>query len=1143
MWCKEWDTWFEIKVEIDETNETTKTIYCTKLGEAELSQINLYDIEINTEEDIARPDYDTDFPTILYDTEHPEASLLHRIMEKTPHYRVIHVDSTIANIQKTFSFDSISIYDACQEIAEEINCLFVFHSNSDERGNIQRTISVYDLESNCNSCGHRGEFTDVCPECGSSDINEGYGEDTTIFVTSDALASDIQFKTDTSSVKNCFKLEAGDDLMTATIRNCNPNGTDYIWYISDDVKEDMSQELVDKIDSYDDLYSYYQNDYVMNIDVSKYNNVVKKYQSFNPDLKTISSPINGYPALMTAYYNTIDLYTYLQSELMPDASLDDTDAEAQAGLLTSANLSPVAVSSANSLNSPTTVDSAVLGMAKVIVDSRYQVKVKTSSLSNQIWTGNFTVTNYSDEEDTADSATISVKINNDYEDFVKQKIQKELNKGTYDPSISGLFKMELDDFKKELKKYCLNRLISFSEACEACKEILIDQGYTDGQTWANDKGKLYQSYIDKSDAIEDEITDRQKDIDVICKYDAYGENKKLIGGLQYDIEKHKNEIQDALNFEKYLGIDLWLEFCSFRREDKYSNDNYVSDGLNNAELFEDALEFIEKASNEIYKSAELQHYISTTLKNLLVIKKFRPLVKYFQTGNWIRIRIDDKIYKLRLLEYEIDFENLENIYVEFSDVMKVKNGVNDVRSILSQAKSMATSYDSVKRQASQGAESNSVVNSWFENGLDATNTKIIGGADNQTQTWDSHGMLFRKYDDITGDYDDCQMKIINSTLAITKDNWNTVSTAVGGIYYQDPKTGELKYNYGVNAEVLVGNLILGKELGIYNDDSSLTFDDEGLFVSKYDDKSQTYINSVQISPEYGTCNFYYGGRETDDLVGRIGTSCWEDDKTKKGMLLTLDTKSSYIGIGYDGDNDISTAYLGKFMYFANSDLSVESPDGHSVVLKQGLWTFDKLYLGDSIYTRGCPIFLDNNNKTYTTGFDDGYGGLWSDKGIRIRVTAGNIDIQGNIDMNGYSILNQSDARLKANIEDANVNALEKLNQIELKEFDWIENNEHENIGMIAQQLETVLPDLVHRDKDTDKLSIKTDKFIPYLIKAVQELYNLVHNKDKKPDKNINTSKYSWIDKYSKSEKQKFVNNNLTLSQPKKVTHQKLIIPK
>ena len=845
--CVEWDVWFEITVQLDEATETKKTVFCTRLGHAELSQIMIYDTEINTENDIAREDYE--IPTIFFDATHPEASLLHRILEKAPHYRVIHVDSTIAKIQRTFTFSDVSIYDAFQQIAEEIHCLFVLHSNSDENGNIQRTISVYDLETNCNDCGYRGEYTGVCPECGSINLNEGYGEDTNIFISSDELADDIQLSADTGSIKNCFKLEAGDDLMTATIRNCNPNGTDYIWYISDKVKADMSEALVEKLRAYDEQYAYYQKSFVAVLGSSKlsaYNQLVQKYRVYNSELEEIKTPIQGYSALMNAYYNTIDLANYLDSVLMPDASMSETSAVLEAAKLTAENLSPVAVTDVTYL-SLITADNAVLSMAKVVADSRYKIQVDTSSLdtSTKVWTGNFILTNYSDEEDTAVSETVSIAISDDYASFVKQKIQKSLNKDdTEDLSISGLFEKTETEFAAELKKYCLNSLTSFLNACQSCMDIMIEQGVGNQGTWAGQDPNLYDDlyvpYLNKLSAIEAEIKLRQSEIELITGvYDENGELKT--NGLQTDIEAIKLDIQQNLDFEYYLGEELWLEFCAFRREDKYSNSNYISDGLNNAELFDKANEFIEVAQKEIYKSAELQHSISTTLKNLLVLKKFSRLVEKFEVGNWLRIMVDDELYKLRLIHYEIDYDNLDNIKVDFSDVVKINSPIKSMQGVLAQASTMATSYSSVQRQAKQGEKSQATLKNWTKNGLDTTNTKIMGGADNQTQTWDRHGMLFRKYDAITDTYDSIQLKIINSTISITDDNWQTVKTAIGAYYYFHPETGKLTRAYGVNGEVIIGKLLLGEQLGIYNESGSLSFDNNGFRITNN-------INSFRVNP-------------------------------------------------------------------------------------------------------------------------------------------------------------------------------------------------------------------------------------------------------------------------------------------------------
>ena len=973
IYCLEWNQWFEITVETDEDTKTVKTVTGTNLGRAELSQIMLYNVEINTEDDIAREDYDKDHPTIFYNPDRPSSSLLHRMLEKAPHYTIGHVDSTIAKIQRTFSFDDKSICDGFQDVADEIKCLFVFDVNADKYGNLKRVVSAYDLESNCHKCGYRGEYTDVCPKCGSTDIDEGYGKDTAIFVTADEIADSINMSSDTDSIKNCFNLEGGDDLMTATIRNCNPNGSDYIWYISDDTKHDMSDELVKAIDSYNKLYAKYQKDYVYLADkegvVNRYNELIAKYGTksiylkssiderlfssqnehlaikkevgYNNDLQEIELPVKGYPALMNAYYNTIDLGLYLTNGLMPIVEMSDTNAEKEAAKLTAANLSPVAVEKIDNI-SVATADSVVLSMAKVVVDStRYKVKVHDgSTLSGtkpdptRIWTGCFDVANYSDEEDKFTSKEISITINSDYEKFIKQKIDKTLAKEDSENKygISELFDIDssLDDFKKELQKYCLNRLISFHDACQSCIDILVEQGVNDGSSWSKELyDKLYTPYIDRMNALEKEMKVRQDEIYLISgRRDDDGELKEY--GLQNYIIDEKDKTQDILNFQQYLtnynagGTNLWLEFCSFRREDKYSNENYISDGLNNAELFKKANEFISVANDEIYKSSELQTTISADLKNLLLIGKFAPLVNDFAIGNWLRVMVDDKLYKLRLIEYTIDYDDLDNISVEFSDAVRVKSSIKSIKGVMEQASSMATSYSYVQRQAKQGEKGTDIVNNWLDNGLNVTHTKIVGGSDNQTQSWDNHGMLFRKFDEVSDDYEPTQMKIINSTIAITDDNWATTKTAIGKYYYTDPDTGDTVSAYGVNAETIIGKLFLGKNIELKNDAGTLTFNDNGLEVSHGNNKvsispkndnviditngNESVFNVNDKGELYISGNIMARSLELDTGVkidsgvivnlAKIATSgsytALIGDKAKDGQVLTLDDKDKVV---------------------------------------------------------------------------------------------------------------------------------------------------------------------------------------------------------------------------------------------------------
>lgn len=836
IWCKEWNACFEITVDIQENPSRSKSVTCTSLGEAELSQINIDGLECNTEDDIARDDYE---PTVLFSTENTKASLLHRMLEKAPHYSVEHVDESIANIQRQFSFDGTNIYDALQQVATEINCIFIFNNGRADDGSIKRTISAYDLESYCLDCHKRGDFDDACPECSSTNIQRGYGDDTTIYVSTDNLADGITYTTDVDSVKNCFRLEAGDDLMTAAVISCNPNGTRYIWHISDEMKEDMSSELVSKLESYDALYQEYQTTKQIDLDadvVSKYNNLVNKYNSDDFSISSVSSPLVGYSALMNAYYDTIDFDLYLEHVMMPSPTLPSTTASEQANKLTSANIPTAAVMNLDSC-SAATASSSVLSMAKVIVDSRYQVKVNSSSFESNVWTGSFTVTNYSNEEDTATCAEFSVTITDEYEAYVKQKIDMSLNKtevGATD--VVAIFKLDEAEFQTEIEKYCVASLTSFYDACSACLDILIQQGAGDPDS--DLYAKLYEPYYQKGQLLESEISLRESEIAlVVGNYDA--DNVLLEEGMQSLLMRLQADIQKELNFQSYVGEDLWLELASYRREDTYSNSNYISDGLDNAQLFTNAREFFEVANKEIIKSSTLQHSITADLQNLLVMEDFQPIVKYFKLGNWIHICVNNQVYKLRLIGYEVNFSDLQHISVTFSDVKITSSGISDVKSVLDQATSMATSYGSVSRQAGQGAKSNAKLNTWINDGFATTNMKIVNNAENQDIVWGESGIVCREKLPFVDEYDPRQTKIINQGLFVTDDDWKTCKAGVGRYYYYDPTTGNLTEAYGVIADTVVSNLTLSKNVGIYNEDGSIELNNKGFTLTTNDVDSET----------------------------------------------------------------------------------------------------------------------------------------------------------------------------------------------------------------------------------------------------------------------------------------------------------------
>ena len=111
-------------------------------------------------------------------------------------------------------------------------------------------------------------------------------------------------------------------------------------------------------------------------------------------------------------------------------------------------------------------------------------------------------------------------------------------------------------------------------------------------------------------------------------------------------------------------------------------------------------------------------------------------------------------------------------------------------------------------------------------------------------------------------------------------------------------------------------------------------------------------------------------------------------------------------------------------------------------------------------------------------------------------TEGTFTSRGSITYNragGLTAYNTtSDQRLKENIVDAK-SALDKIDSVKIRSFDWKETGNHVDFGVIAQELQQVAPECVTEGQDNEDGTIKnpwavdTSALVPAMIKAIQEL--------------------------------------------------------
>lgn len=1040
LYVPEFEERFEIKVNTEQDSQNTKIVRAMSLCESELSQLTLREIEINTPNDILNPLYDENFPTVFY--RNPEyfdivdwdnidyhgkykdynenkkkdllkhSSLLHRLLEKAPHYTIGHVDKSLQNIQREFSINDSSIFDELSgEISQEFGCIFIYDSMS-------RTINVYDMYNTCRDCGYRGDFSDVCPECGSKNINGQLGEDTTVFITVENLANKINIETNADSLKNCFYVEGGDDLMSAAVRSCNPNGSQYIYRNSPEMKADMPKDLLHKIESYDELYEKYMsleaneyNGYFLNHPVDDtdvtvdYNEVVKyvKTRFPNKSYLALPNPIIGFPATTSAMYDAIDLYLFLKSSMMPeiDISGNNIDKSMENIINGFSTGFKIIVDNQNTSNAfqneiavsnpfvseASYIENAILKTARLFYKKAYYdlslvrtsyTKATRDANSNLIskgcWIGKFKLESLTEKDENGNKKSITsndivIYVSNNSELYIEQCIYRAMGDKS-DLKFKQLAGLQIGDtdFKIQLEYYSFDELSNLSSAFSTClnliQSILNETSMSDDWNTIDLVSKYTSFYRNRLNYIGSELEKRDSQLSYIKTVYDYENNS----GILYEL---RLQTQKILDFETYLGDNLWKLFNSYRREDAYSNPNYISDGSSNSKLIQDAGRLLEVAKKELYKASSPQYSITSDLNNLLELEEFKPIVEHFCVGNWIRIGSNDKVYKLRILSYSVKYDDIQSINIDLSTVEKIQGGYTDLQSVIDSSKSLSSSYDSLKLQNDKSSDIiNNYVTRWIEDGLNATKMKYVN-ADNQDLVIDENGILCRMYDYLTDDYHPCQIKLVNNGLYTTSDGWNTIDSGIGRISYVDPETGRNVDTFGVIAKTVVGKLFLGENLGIYTENGTLKFNKDGLCITN--GKNTVLINPneeklFKISNAKADC-FYTDENGNINVTGNIKGSSFTGGSIDIGNgNFIVDTKGNLFtngeinlcsnGIVYDGKSlEVKGVIHANGGSFSGDIISTANIYGGSFNIGNGNYVVDK---NGNITSKGILSLADGN---------------------------------------------------------------------------------------------------------------------------------------------------------------------------------------
>ena len=186
---------------------------------------------------------------------------------------------------------------------------------------------------------------------------------------------------------------------------------------------------------------------------------------------------------------------------------------------------------------------------------------------------------------------------------------------------------------------------------------------------------------------------------------------------------------------------------------------------------------------------------------------------------------------------------------------------------------------------------------------------------------------------------------------------------------------------------------------------------------------------------------------------------------------------------------------GNNSVYASNDITSNSTINGSVItaysnIPQGGLFRSYTTPGAAYVPINCPDGVFSGGQIFSVGNIIGNSGLTISPSILPAPGAGNIVASGTI--TGQDLIATSDRRLKTNIQTVD-SALDKVSKLRGVYFTR-NGSEKRNIGLIAQEIEEILPEVVYTDESPEQMkSVAYGNIIGLLIEAIKELKELKKN--------------------------------------------------
>lgn len=419
-------------------------------------------------------------------------------------------------------------------------------------------------------------------------------------------------------------------------------------------------------------------------------------------------------------------------------------------------------------------------------------------------------------------------------------------------------------------------------------------------------------------------------------------NRKFSSGL-LTINGRLSRFSSDISVRTEQGI---TEYKGTRLSFSTSNaDSYFTVNVSEFQQYSVAMELYDFGTDVLSDYAWPVYEFSVDSANFLYHEKFEPFKNMLELGKAVYLELGSEgLVKPKIIGFELNFEKINEFKLVFSNRYRLRNGaeswIEDIRNSTRSSRSFDASKYIYNRTADKATEIDIFMNDLQKGAVDA-----VLSAKNQTVVFNGSGIH------VGGD-SKYQMRIIDNMIAMTDDGWKTAKLAIGR--FASPETG---VQWGVNAELIAGKLIIGNNLVLQNPLIDENGNVTGTMMFQVDSTGAWLYNSrivlqsnnglIIVDPDYGIVAgtkllFNTNGTTvTPEFLDKAGSITYDSEgmPTNANFYLDVNTGNAYFRgkliakSGTIGGFTIADSYL----YSGAGNTRVAINGGTSYYSEYALW--------------------------------------------------------------------------------------------------------------------------------------------------------------------------------------------------------------